>query len=76
MQHSITFQIPEEQSGLTLAMKGEDLYSILLDLDNFLRREIKYGDHPEPVDEVYQKCRNKLYELLNQREIDLWGLVT
>ena len=66
---SIQFTMPEEQQDLDLALKAGKYQAALWDLDQWLRSYTKYQDKKTwlKADEV----RTKLYELINERGIDL-----
>ena len=70
MKHYIKFDLPEDIMELKAAMAGTDLALILLDLDEWLRGQIKYNDKNE-----YQPVRDELNQLLGERNIILHDLV-
>jgi hypothetical protein len=64
---TMTFNIPEEQSELTLAQKGGEFHSILHHLDEAARSALKYGHDWEKPEEVLEWLRDTIAE-----ETDLW----
>ena len=63
MRTILEFNLPEEEEEFLLAFNGAR-YAIALDeLDNWLRAKIKYGDHDQATEALYQECRDKLNEL-------------
>jgi len=54
-----------------MAVQSFDAFMCLYDLDAALRNEIKYQEHPEEIDEVYQKIRDLLHEIITFRNVDL-----
>jgi hypothetical protein len=63
---------PEEVSYINNLQVAQDLKGILCDYDQWLRGIIKYNDLPEEQDKIYQECRDKLYEFLNENGINLY----
>lgn len=68
---TIEFQLPEEQEELKDAQKGTEYNIVLFDIDQYLRNEIKHGNHLQVEYDIFQRVRDKLHELLNEREINL-----
>jgi hypothetical protein len=67
----LKFDLPEEQAEFTAASQAGDMRLILWALDEYLRQQIKYCDHPPNIDAVYQAVRDKLHEELDSRNIVL-----
>jgi len=66
MRHYIRFDLPEDAEDLTLATKALDLYLSLLDMDLWLRDQIKYHGREE-----LQPVRDKLFEIMDDRDVRL-----
>lgn len=62
----LEFDLPTEQVEFELAIKAVDWKYVLYDFDQWLRCEIKYND----VSNDYQTIRNKLYEFLEDRNLN------
>jgi len=59
-------------NDLYMAYHGADFYFTLWDLDQFLRTITKYNpdDLSEDVVEMADKTRDKLYDLMNDNDVD------
>lgn len=69
---TLQFNLPEEKQDAEVAQKAWDLVIVLSEMDNYLRAINKYGheDFKDPSScEAAQKIRDKLWELLNNRNI-------
>ena len=64
MKAYIKFDLPEEQEEYETFNNALNYFCVLWDLDQWLRSEIKYCDKNE-----YQPVRDKLTELMNDRNI-------
>jgi len=58
-EYILKFQIPEEQEEFENAVRGNDYASIIHELQEWLRGEIKYNNKEE-----YIPVRNKLNNLM------------
>lgn len=65
MKAILEFNLPEEKSEFKLASNANDLYCVLWDLDNELRRLLKYNEqkHNDDVLIGLEMARNKLNDL-------------
>lgn len=68
---ALTFKLPDEQAEFTAATQAGDMRLVLWALDEYLRQQIKYCEHPAAVDAAYQSVRDKLSEELSARNIVL-----
>ena len=66
MKAILEFDLPEDRDDHLLAVKAIDWYSVIWDLDQWLRDEIKYSGSVELV-----PAREKLHDLLRERGISL-----
>lgn len=66
---TLTFKLPDEQAEFTAATQAGDMRLVLWAIDEYLRQQIKYCDHPPAIDAVYQAIRDKLHEELASRNI-------
>lgn len=64
MTSELKFNLPEDQDDFTLCIHGKDFYSVLWDLDQFLRESIKYNNKDE-----LQPVRDKLYQLMEESNL-------
>jgi molecular chaperone GrpE (heat shock protein) len=69
----LKYNLPEEQDDFELAANARKYYSILWDIDNYMRARIKYAseDTPEIYSEAIQMVRDELWSLMNQHNLDL-----
>lgn len=72
MKAVLSFNLPEEEEAHKDALNGSLFKFVLQDLDNELRGKIKYMDLPEAIHGTLQEIRDKLHELCNERDIDIW----
>lgn len=63
---TMSFKLPEEEEEFNLAKNGIKNSIVIEELDNFLRGKIKYGEHPDAIEAIYQEVRDKLWELRNE----------
>ena len=68
----LQFTLPEESEEFNEARKGSAYHCALLDMDNYLRSQLKYRDLSEEVAGALQDARNKLIEFLHERDITLY----
>ena len=66
---------PEEVTLINNLQKAEDFKRTLWDYDQWLRGLLKYGDLTDLTDvqaNVYQECRDKLWEFMKEGDINLY----
>lgn len=63
---TLTFKIPEEQEELKIAQDGGKYLYALDELNNYLRKKIKYEEHTEAEYAIYEDIRTKLWEFRNE----------
>jgi hypothetical protein len=70
---TLTFDLPEEQSEFDLANNASKYYSVLWDLDQYLRNFVKYpSDREDPIlTDTMAKVRDHLWVLMNEHNLDL-----
>jgi hypothetical protein len=74
MKAILEFNLPEDSVEYELANNAEKMHSVLWEMDNWLRAQYKYmpdEEYNEVVYNTYEKCRYKLGELINEKNIDL-----
>lgn len=69
MKKILEFNYPEDESEFALHNAGPDMAIVLTDMDNYLRAKVKYEDLPEDQHKIYQEIREKLRDLMNEREV-------
>ena len=66
----ISFKLPEEKEDHDTALKAYDYKFALSDLDEWLRKILKYDDKSSQARlKVMQEVRDKLHEIMREREI-------
>jgi len=66
MKAILEFDLPEEREELEMSLTAYRYYNVLCDLDNWLRREIKYNDRHE-----LQEVRDVLYTMLDDENLEI-----
>lgn len=57
---TIRFTLPEDEQELCQSMAGGALLCVLLDVDDFVRRKIKYEDLSDATTDVLQNVRDRI----------------
>ena len=73
MEAILKFNLPEEQVEFEEAINAGKYYSVLWDLDQYLRNFVKYpADHEDPIlTDTMAKVRDELWRLLGEYNLDL-----
>ena len=73
MKAILKFNLPEEQSEFDLANNASKYYSVLWDLDQYLRNFVKYpSDREDPIlTDTMAKVRDELWKLMNEHNLNL-----
>jgi hypothetical protein len=69
----LEFNLPEEQSEFETTTNAEKYYSILWELDQYLRNSIKYASDeiPQANIDTFQMVRDELWQLLDEKNLNL-----
>jgi molecular chaperone GrpE (heat shock protein) len=69
----LEFNLPEEQDEFELANNAGKYYSVIWDIDQYMRNQIKYAsdDTPELYREIIQMVRDELYNILETNNLNL-----
>lgn len=72
MRATLEFDLSDEEGRdeLRVAMAGPSLSLAVSEVDEWLRKKIKYEDSGEAATEAYQVCREMLHEVVVARELD------
>ena len=64
---------PEDHEEFELANNARKYYSVLWDLDQYLRNKTKYADEhtPELFTEAMHLVRDEFWKLMNEHNLDL-----
>lgn len=70
---TLTYNLPEEHDEFDLASNAGKYYSVLWDLDQYLRNFVKYpSDREDPIlTDTMAKVRAELWRLMNEHNLDL-----
>jgi hypothetical protein len=68
----LKYNLPEEQDDFELAVNAGKYYSVLWDLDQYLRNFVKYpSDREDPIlTDTMAKVRDELWKLINEHNLD------
>ena len=74
MKITVEYNLPEDQAEYRMAYDGPKTFSVLWEMDKWLRTQVKYApdDTPAEAYHAYKQCREKLYELLLDNNVDLY----
>jgi hypothetical protein len=73
MKAILEFDLPGDNHEFKMATQGADMHSVLWDMDQWLRANIKYCSD-ETSEDTYNamvECRNKLSELMGEYNVEL-----
>jgi len=70
---TIEYTLPEEQDEFETANNASKYYSVLWDLDQYLRNFVKYpSDREDPIlTDTMAQVRDKLWELMKENNLNL-----
>jgi len=74
MKATLEFNLPEDQDDFELATKGGKWYSIVWEMDQWLRTQYKYmpdEEYSEDSYNAYVEAREKLFELMKENGVNL-----
>lgn len=67
---TIKYKLPEERFEFDLANKAEKWYSVLWDLDQYLRNKLKYDEKlSKGENKAFEEIREHLHELMEENNI-------
>jgi hypothetical protein len=69
----LKFTLPEEQDEFETANNASKYYSVIWDLDQYLRNFVKYpSDREDPIlTDTMAKVRDELWRLMKEYNLDL-----
>jgi hypothetical protein len=72
MEAILKFNLPEETPEFKLAANASNWYSVVWDLDQYLRSQTKYAPDsmPEEVYNALSETRDKLREIMSDNSVD------
>lgn len=68
---TLMFHLPEEQEQFEVAHRGQDLFFTVLDIDGWLRDQIKYGSGDELDIETLDAVRKELHAFMEMHDVNL-----
>ena len=71
MKAKLTFNLPDEQHEFYCATKGQDMISVLWEVQKELRTLWKYEELNEDEHQIVERIREKFYSILEEHEINL-----
>jgi hypothetical protein len=73
MKATLEFNLPEDQPEFNNAIKGGDWKHICWQMDQYLRKHIKYDESlSEEQLRVYEGIREELYSFMIENKVDLY----
>lgn len=71
MKATLEYDLSEEEEEFKLALTAGQLSSVLFNLSNYLRTNIKYSQHPDKVLEAYEDIRAHLFQLAGDAGVEV-----
>jgi hypothetical protein len=74
MEAILKFNLPEDHTEFQFATQGSNMYSVLWEMDQWLRSQYKYmsdEEYSKDKYETYEKCRERLREIMFDNGINL-----
>jgi hypothetical protein len=68
---TLTFNLPEEETEARCAQQGADVLTVLNEIDEVMRRIVKYDEHPEVVKDAVTGLRTTLRELCEEYNVSM-----
>lgn len=68
---TLTYNLPEEQEDFTLATKGMDMFMVLQDLHEYLRRKLKYEQEYKSGIEEIEDIQQHVFNLMAERNVSM-----
>ena len=72
MKAILKFNLPEDQPEFNTAIKGGDWKHVCWQMDQYLRKTIKYDESITQEDrEIYEDMRNEFFRIMSENNVDL-----
>lgn len=71
MKAILEFSLPEDRVEYEMHNQAEGMRSVLWELEQSLRRDLKYGHEYDTANEALEAVRDTLHELMNQNKVNL-----
>jgi len=72
MKGILEFKLPEEAEEFELAQQGDQWKTIVCDVLDFLRSEIKHKDHTAEEYAIFQLVRERIIDEMRDRNLTTW----
>ena len=73
MKAVLEFNLPQDQTEFNNAIKGGDWKHVCWQMDQYLRKELKYNDDRSLEElNLLQKVRDELYGFMSENNVDLY----
>ncbi len=73
MKAVLEFNLPQDQPEFNNAIKGGDWKHVCWQMDQYLRKELKYNDDRSLEElNLLQKVRDELYGFMSENSVDLY----
>ena len=74
MKAILEFNLPEDKVDFDLALQGSDWKHVCWEMDQLLRKEIKYNDDNSDYKiNVLQKVRDEFHQFMIDNNVDLYA---
>ena len=74
MKAILEFNLPEDKVDFDLALQGSDWKHVCWEMDQLLRKHIKYDDDlSEDARLILEYVRDELYRFMNENNVDLYA---
>ena len=74
MKAILEFSLPEDQPEFNNAIKGGDWKHVCWEMDQYLRKEIKYNDDNSDYKiNVLQKIRDEFHQFMIENNVELYA---
>ena len=67
MKATLEFNLPEDNTEFEMAVNASKMYSVLWEMDQWLRQQYKYmpdAEYSEDKYNTFEKCRDHLREIM------------
>jgi hypothetical protein len=68
----LKFNLPDENTEFRNAVDANKLHTIIEDVDNYIRNQLKYNDLTKEQVDTYTDVRDYLHNLLDDHNINLY----
>lgn len=72
MKALLEFELPVDSEALRDAQHGSEWRMALIEVNEYLRGEVKHGNHTAEELAVFDKVRDVIYKTLEDRGLDLY----